>query len=184
MVKVRGVWTVLVASALVAVPGVARAAGPPGLITSETTLKVGQTGLVRMESYDANFKVSRVPVSVAVIRIEKGNASDLNGKKLPASAKGLVPWYIHESYTWANADFNGQIADFSGMYSDGSGADAVIGAGNVGDCPAAPNELKLTSKQRTVLACEVVLAHPGVPVVSAGAFFSNSEHDSFEVYWK
>lgn len=171
----------LVVLALAAVPCAAEAA-PAGVITSDTTLKFGQKGVLNLDGWDKNFDLRRSPVAVRVLKIEKGKAADMKGKGLPASATGMVPYYIRAELSYAGADFEGSAPPFGGAFSDGSSAGSVITTRDFGPC-AYSSSIKLNKKQRTGLDCSVVLAPPKVPVVSAYFFHSVNKQKSIRVAW-
>jgi hypothetical protein len=184
MVKVRAVPTVLVTLTLAAVPCDAHAAGaPPGVLTSDTTLKIGQTGVLKLDGFDEHYKPRRSPVGVQVSKIEQGKPSDLNGKGLPVAAKGMVPRYIHSLFSYTNAAYQGSPPPFSGEFADDSNATALIRSENIGPCPYVDN-VKLSQQQKTVAACDVVLAPPGVKVVGAFIFVTTDAKRSIEVTWR
>jgi hypothetical protein len=118
-----------------------------------------------------------------VSRIEQGKPSDLNGKRLPTSAKGMVPWYIHEAFSFTGADYQGSPPSFLGTFADDSSATSLIRSENIGPCPSVAN-FKLNKQQRTATACEVVLAPPGARVVGALTYLTNDAHKSFQGTWK
>lgn len=169
------------ALALAAVPCAAQA-GTAKAITTDTTLKIGQKGVLNLDGYDKNFKSRKADVAVRVTKIEKGKVSDLKGHGLPASATGMVPYYIHSELSYAGADFQGSPVLFGGEFSDGSGAGSVITSENIGPC-AHVSDIKLSKKQKTGTACEVALAPPKVPVVSAYTFQSVDKKRSIKVKW-
>lgn len=55
-----------------------------------------------------------------MLKIDKGKASDLKGQRLPASATGMVPYYIRAELSYAGADFQGPAPAIGGQFSDGS----------------------------------------------------------------
>jgi hypothetical protein len=182
--KFRTYPIVLVAVALAAVPCAAQAA-PAGVITSDTTLKFGQKGVLTLDGWDPTsekFKSRKAPVAVRVLKIDKGKASDLKNQGLPASATGMVPYYIRSEVSYAGADWEGSPPLFSGQFSDGSSASALITSRDVGPC-AYTSTITLNKKQRTGLNCRVVLAPAKVPVVSAYLFHPVGEHKSIKVTW-
>jgi hypothetical protein len=187
MVRARDVSAVLVASALVAVPGAARAAAaPPAVITSDTTLKFGQTGVLKLDGFDGQakqFKALRAPVGVQVAGIEQGKPSDLNVKGVPTAAKGQVPWYIRSVFSYANADWEGSPPPFLGLFADGSSASALIGADKIGPCVHV-DDIILNKQHPSVARCEVVLAPPGEKIVAADTSFNSDAHRPIEVTWK
>lgn len=186
MVKHRMVSTVLAALMLAAGAGAASAAPAtpaPKVTTSDTTLKIGQKVVVRLDGFDERFKSRRSPVRVQVVRIEKGKPADLKGSGLPASTTGMVPFYIRAVLSYAGADFQGSAPLFSGSFFDGSRAGAVITSRDIGPC-AAGDTIKLSKQQRNGRDCTVVLAPPGVQVVAADIFVQNDKGDSFTVTWK
>lgn len=152
------------------------------MITSDTILKFGQKGVLNLDGFDENAKTRKSPVAVRVLKIEKGKASDLKGQALPASATGMVPYYIRAELSYAGADFQGSAPSFSGEFSDGSDASGLITSRDVGPC-AYTSTIRLNKKQRTGLDCTVVLAPPKVPVVSAYFFHSVDKRRSIKVTW-
>lgn len=180
----RKSWTYplgLVALGLAAVPCPAQAA-PAGVITSDTTLKFGQKGVLNLDGFDKNFKTRRSPVAVRVLKIEKGKASDLKGQGLPVSTTGMVPYYIRSELSYAGADFQGSAPPFGGAFSDGSDATSLITTRDLGPC-AYTSTIRVTKKQRSGLNCTAVLAPPKVPVVGAYFFYSVDKHRSIKMAW-
>ena len=180
-------WTYpigLVALALAAVPSAAQAAPAPA-ITSDTTLKFGEKGVLNMDGWDPKsekFKARKSPVAVRVLKIDKGKAADVKKLRLPAAASGMVPYYIRAELSYAGADFTGSGPLFDGAFSDGSSSTALITSEDVGPC-ANTDTVTLDKKHKTVLQCTAVLAPAKVPVVSAYLFYSVSEHKSVKVSW-
>lgn len=182
--KHRAAAAGFVALALAAVPCAAQAAPAAG-ITSDTTLKFGEKGVLKLDGWDPKsekFKARKSAVAVRVIKIDKGKTSDLKGLGLPKSATGMVPYYIRSELSYTGADFTGGGPSFSGAFSDGSGATALITSQDVGPCADTPT-VTLDKKHRTVLQCTAVLAPPKVPVVGAYLFYSVDTHKSVKVTW-
>ncbi|MGQ0844340.1 MAG: hypothetical protein ACT4QF_09400 [Sporichthyaceae bacterium] len=190
MTKLRKFSTGVCVLALCAVPSTAVAVeSAPGAsgraITSDTTLKMGKKGLLELVNYAVRSgeKNRRVPVNVRVVKIEKGKASDLKGKGLPASTTGMVPWYIRSELSYAGGDFDSLFPSFRGGFSDGSTATDLFTNKKIGSCKEA-SSAKLNKKQRTALNCQVVLAPAGVPVDRAFTYHSATENRSVTVTWK
>jgi hypothetical protein len=180
-------WTFpvgLLALAMAAVPCAAVAA-PAGPITEDTTLKFGQKGVLVLGGWDPSaekFTSRKAPVGVRVLKIDKGKASDMKGQGLPASATGMVPFYIRTEVSYAGADWTGSPPLMGGEFSDGSSASGVITSRDFGPC-AYTSDITLSKKQRTGLSCRVVLAPATVPVVAAWMFNTVGEHKSIKVTW-
>lgn len=183
--KLRLVSTALALLALAAAPGAIRAAEAapsapaPRVITSDTTLKIGQKGVVKVRRLD-NVKV---PVGIRVVKIQKGKPADLKNKGVPASANGMVPYYIRVVLSYEGADYHGVPGSFYGRSADGSRATLLITSADIGPC----NEdsiIKLSKQQRTAVACEVVLVPQGGSVTAAEFSENNEAGRLFTVTWQ
>lgn len=190
MTKLRKISTGVFALVLCVVPSTAVAVeSTPGAsdkaITSDTTLKMGKKGLLELVNYakSSREKNRRVPVDVRVVEIEKGKASDLKGKGFPASATGMVPWYIRVELGYAGGDYDSLFPSFRGGFADGSSTATVLTTEKIGPCKELLGA-KLNKKQRIARNCTVVLAPAGVPVVRAFTYHSVSANRSVTVTWK
>lgn len=184
MARHRVAVTGFLALALAAAPCAAQAA-QPGVITSDTTLKFGQKGTFNLDGWDPNsekYKARKSAVAVRVLKIDKGKASDLKGHGLPASATGMVPYYIRSELSYAGAEFHGSPPLFGGEFSDGSGAASLITSDAIGPC-ADTSTITVGKKHRTALDCTTVLAPAKVAVVKASFFYSVDKHRSVKVTW-
>lgn len=108
------------------------------MITSDTTLKFGQKGVLTLDGWDPTsekFKSRKAPVAVRVLKIDKGKASDLKGQGLPAAATGMEPYYIRSEVSYTGADWEGSPPSIGGEFSDGSSASGLITSRAVGPAP-------------------------------------------------
>lgn len=185
MPKLRSVSIALAALTLAAGLGPAHAAEvatakpAPKVISSDTTLKIGQKGVVKVRSL-GNVKV---PVGIRVVKIQKGKPADLKGQGLPASTNGMVPFYIRVVLSYAGTDYHGVPGSFNGKTADGYRATLLITSADIGPC----NEdsiIKVSKQQRTATACEVVLVPRGATVVAAEFSENNEAGRLFTVTWQ
>ena len=152
----------------------------PAVITSDTTLKLGQKGVIKVRNLDNK----KVPVAIRVTKLQKGKPADLRGQGLrPSDTKGMVPFYIRVVLNYAGADYHGDPGNFYGVSSDGSRSLLLGSSKGIGPCTE-DSIVTISKSQRRASACVVVLVARGAKLVAAEFNENNEAGQLFTVAWR
>ncbi|MGW2252390.1 hypothetical protein ACWCXH_19610 [Kitasatospora sp. NPDC001660] len=144
-----------------------------------TTAKIGDTVQVPFSSGS-----TKGDITLTITSIEQGTQADLDSLKLGDKAKGMVPYYIHYTFTNVGAtDLSySSLTSIRGLLADGSGAQDVALFGSFPKCTARSLPSGFTNGQ-SATGCQVSLA-PAASKVAGAEYWADPYTLGKGVDWK